>query len=257
MLTLLKAMTSRKTAPWLGVAHYDVVPPAPPRRGPPCFLAAPPVRAARLAGHGPRPARGRGYAVQPEPDWACCGLTLTHAGLPERQTFMLRRNIDLWRKAGRPKLAVFCATCLHGLAAYADPVHTDAAVWEPGEAQAWRDALVPLSGLLRDTTFTLRPDAPARVLYHRPCHGANTTADLDLLRATLVNAWCAAPRTTAAAWAGSCNWARPSCRAKSRPRVGTISHPAPATTCSPGAAVASYNCAPPRPRTWWSAIGSM
>ncbi|MGE4296738.1 MAG: (Fe-S)-binding protein [Desulfovibrionaceae bacterium] len=186
MLKLLKAMTRRKTEPWLAVTRYDVIPSC--ANGPQAALfPGCTAQHAQPAWLGTARAllAGVGYAVLPEPDWACCGLTLAHAGLPDSHALMMRRNIDLWRKAGRPQLAVFCATCLHGLTAYADPANAHVTAWEPGEAQAWLAALAPLSGLLRGTQFTPTPSAPDRVLYHRPCHGANTTADLDLLRAIL------------------------------------------------------------------------
>ena len=129
---------------------------------------------ALLAGLGYAPACGGA-----DPGFTCCGCTLGHAGQPAAQADMQRRNLAAWRKAGRPLVAVFCATCRCGLRSYPD---ADLG-WEPGEATAWLDAVQPLSGLFGDTEFALLPDAaPARVLYHTPCHGAGGGHDAAWLR---------------------------------------------------------------------------
>lgn len=131
---------------------------------------------------------GLGYATASmggsDPGFTCCGCTLGHAGQPAAQAEMQRRNLDAWRRAGRPLVAVFCATCRCGLRSYPD---ADLG-WEPGEATAWLDAISPLSGLFGDTAFEAMPDAaPPRVHYHTPCHGAGGGHDAAWLRSVAGN----------------------------------------------------------------------
>ncbi len=109
-----------------------------------------------------------GASVLPQPEWACCGCTLGHAGLQTAQRQARERNIALWRAGGRPRLVVYCNSCLCGLRAYArDP----SLPWEPGEAQRWQQAVTPLSAALEGLEFEVEQSGPGRVLYHRPCHG--------------------------------------------------------------------------------------
>jgi glycolate oxidase iron-sulfur subunit len=116
---------------------------------------------------------GLGCDVALAPDWTCCGATLGHAGVPGAQGAMRRRNVAEWRAAERVRIVVFCASCLHGLRAYAD---ADLG-WEPGEAERWRAALTPLSALLGATTFRVVGEVPERLLYHSPCHARPLDAD--------------------------------------------------------------------------------
>ncbi|EPR41688.1 protein of unknown function DUF224 cysteine-rich region domain protein [Desulfovibrio sp. X2] len=123
--------------------------------------------------------RGAGFAVAPEPDFACCGYTLGSAGCAAEQRAARERNLAAWRAAGRPLLVTFCATCRAGLAAYAD---ADLG-WEPGEADAWRAAVQPLAALLGEAAFTVMVEtAPARAHYHRPCHAPSDDPDEAMLR---------------------------------------------------------------------------
>lgn len=103
------------------------------------------------------------------PLWSCCGCTLGHAGLVREQRTAREQNITAWREAGRPRVAVFCATCRCGLRAYA---RDSSLPWEPGEDLQWQQSVVSLSELLFDLPFAVLENAPARVHYHRPCHGA-------------------------------------------------------------------------------------
>jgi len=122
---------------------------------------------------------GLGYATAGDPGFTCCGCTLGHAGQPAAQAEMQRRNLAAWRAAGRPLVAVFCATCRCGLRSYPD---FDLG-WEPGEATAWLEAVQPLSGLFGDTRFAVREEsAPPRAHYHTPCHGAGGGHDAAWLR---------------------------------------------------------------------------
>ncbi len=113
--------------------------------------------------------------------WECCGATLGHAGLRAEQRHVQEHNIAVWRKAGRPCLTVFCASCLGGLLAYA----ADAALpWEPGEAALWATSIKPLSALLleRKCNLEVTEQTPVAVYYHRPCHGGRLDTDQELLR---------------------------------------------------------------------------
>lgn len=121
---------------------------------------------------------GLGLDVLPDPGFTCCGCTLGHAGAPQAQAAMQQQNIEAWRRAGRPLLVVFCATCRCGLRAYA---RKSLGLTMP-EVDLWKDNLVSLAELLGNTRFRLAETAPAAVRYHRPCHGAGGNQDLDFLR---------------------------------------------------------------------------
>ncbi len=119
-----------------------------------------------------------GLHVLPDPGFTCCGCTLGHAGAPDAQAAMQQQNIEAWRRAGRPLMAVFCATCRCGLRAYA---RKDLGL-TMDEIGLWRDHLVSLAELLGETAFQPGENAPPAVRYHRPCHGAGGNQDLDFLR---------------------------------------------------------------------------
>ncbi len=121
---------------------------------------------------------GLGADLVPDPGFSCCGASLGHAGLPDSQTAARRANIKAWREAGRPLLAVFCATCRCGLRAYAGW----AGDFEPGEAVRFRESVVNLPDLLAGTEFEILPDAPREIIYHRPCHGSGGDRDLRFLQ---------------------------------------------------------------------------
>ena len=122
---------------------------------------------------------GAGYAVGKNPGFACCGCTMGHAGCKNEQRAMQAANLNAWRAAGRPLLVTFCATCRCGLRSYAS---VDLG-FEPFEAEAWCEAIKPLSALLGETEFACdEAAAPARFHYHRPCHGAGGGQDEDFLR---------------------------------------------------------------------------
>lgn len=123
--------------------------------------------------------RALGMVLLDSPDFSCCGATLGHAGLPRARDCAQRTNIEAWRAAGRPALAVFCASCHHGLTHY--PEH----LFEPGEAAVWGEAITPLAGLLGDSAFTATARAPAGVLFHSPCHAPAGDPDAALIRRLL------------------------------------------------------------------------
>ena len=121
------------------------------------------------------------FTLLPQPEFACCGTTVGHAGLKDTQRDMRLANIAAWRGADRPLLVCFCATCHHGLSAYA--AHDLG--WQPGERELWLAALVPLSQLVATASAAVSSiaskSAPARVHYHTPCHGAGNGHDQAML----------------------------------------------------------------------------
>ncbi|WP_051693793.1 (Fe-S)-binding protein [Desulfohalovibrio reitneri] len=124
---------------------------------------------------------GLGFETVADPGFACCGCTLGHAGLLQERDRLRRANLQAWRDAGRPLVAVFCATCRCGLRAYA---RADLG-WEEGEREAWLEAVKPLAGLLEGAEFEVLDKAPARIVYHRPCHGSGGDRDGPLLERAL------------------------------------------------------------------------
>ena len=181
MLARLKAMHgSRVLAPWLAVERYDT------RAAGERMALFSGCTGTHLQGvwraNAEAVLRGLGYELDAQPGFSCCGKTLGVAGLPEAQTAMERTNLNAWRAADRPLVAVFCATCLHGLQAYAQ---RDELGWAPGEAERWLSSLRPLSGLWGETSFTVGDAAPQAVRYHRPCHMPLPDPDFAWLRRTL------------------------------------------------------------------------
>jgi len=125
--------------------------------------------------------KGMGFDTLPQPEFACCGCTVGHAGLKDAQREMQLANIAAWRDAGRPLLLSFCATCRCGLRGYAG---CDLG-WQPGEQDQWLAGLASFARLVGTVTFALGENAPPRVHYHTPCHGAGGGQDQDMLAGIL------------------------------------------------------------------------
>ncbi len=123
-----------------------------------------------------------GHDVQDTPTWECCGKSVGHAGLVDLQRHMRTKNLDAWRNAGRPDVAIYCATCRNGLQAYTSD---DALDWMPGEQQQWLQAFQPLSAFLEQGRVEAIAPAPGPVRYHQPCHGRKDDKDLPWLRQVL------------------------------------------------------------------------
>lgn len=173
--TMLKQLAAlhggRNIQPWLGVARYDA-----------CGSAKKAVLfegcTARYAKpHWSETARqivtGLGYELELGARFECCGCSLGHAGLEDAQRAMQRANVEAWRKAGRPQVIAFCATCRCGLRSY---THIDLG-WETFEREEWLRAVMSLAGLMGDTEFQILDNAPDAVHYHRPCHGSGGDQD--------------------------------------------------------------------------------
>ncbi|MFW5735130.1 MAG: (Fe-S)-binding protein [Oceanidesulfovibrio sp.] len=128
---------------------------------------------------------GLGFgAPEKTPAWACCGCTLGHAGCEEAQREAQLTNVLAWRKAGRPLMVTFCATCRCGLRSYPE---ADLG-WEQGEAEQWRKAVVSLASPMAGTEVVAVSEPPSAVYYHKPCHGsgqAGAGADEALLARAL------------------------------------------------------------------------
>ena len=122
-----------------------------------------------------------GYSLAENPAFTCCGATLHHAGILDAAAKAQQHNVAVWRSLGRPGLVVFCASCHHGLAGYANVP----GLMDKEEAEQWIKAITPLSRLLAPDFFTATADAPARAAYHSPCHWDGKDPDLPLLRALL------------------------------------------------------------------------
>lgn len=136
-----------------------------------------------------------------EPKFGCCGSTLGVAGLPEAQRDARRANISAWRAAGRPLLAVYCATCVKGLGEYAAEASDVTELFaDAAEAELWRASVTPLAALLAGTRGKIARGAPAVVGYHQPCHAAplpgGGDADQALLHG-LLNSRLRAPASSA------------------------------------------------------------
>ena len=122
---------------------------------------------------------GLGIEVLPG-DFQCCGGGLKGAGFADEATQMAAHNLDVWRKAGKPKIVTFCASCLSALDGCKGFVNE-------AEQLEWAECLQPLSSLLQDVSFTVSEGGPKKVGYHRPCHVDSEDADYQLLKNILNN----------------------------------------------------------------------
>ena len=112
-----------------------------------------------------------GYTLHDASAFTCCGSTMHTAGQYAAMNAMREANVLAWRTMGRPRITVFCASCFHGLAEYAD------GFIEGKEAEEWRRSLVPLATLLDGLRAEILEEKPAAWGYHQPCHWEK---DMDL-----------------------------------------------------------------------------
>lgn len=125
-----------------------------------------------------------GFDVLDASAFTCCGSTLHHAGLLEEARKARLANFEVWNKAGRPPVFTFCASCHHGLTAYAPVLVSELAPdLAPELVEAWLASLRPLSTLLVKAAPRPTGDAPARPAYHQPCHRTGQDPDMAFLRA--------------------------------------------------------------------------
>lgn len=105
-----------------------------------------------------------GYTLLDASVFGCCGGTMHHAGQYKTMNEMRAVNIEAWRVMGRPRIAVFCASCCHSLLEYAEgPLEGD-------EAKEWKKKLVPVSALLTNPKVAGTGAKPDIYGYHQPCH---------------------------------------------------------------------------------------
>jgi len=121
---------------------------------------------------------GLGVEVLPG-KFECCGGGLKSAGFADEAKSLAQKNVDVWRKAGRPKVVTFCASCLSGLGKY------EACFDDPVELDQWVNSLTSLSNLVQDTTFMISDNVPESIGYHRPCHVDEADSDFILLKSAL------------------------------------------------------------------------
>ncbi|WP_243545076.1 (Fe-S)-binding protein [Pseudodesulfovibrio tunisiensis] len=138
---------------------------------------------------------GLGASVIPA-EFSCCGSGLDCAGFADDAESLARINVEVWRKAGKPRIAVFCASCLDHLRRYVSVFDS------PEEEGEWRDSLVALSSLLDGAEFALLPGAPGRVGYHHPCHMHGVDPDAALMSAMFGPALVAATKRECCGFGG-------------------------------------------------------
>jgi len=192
-----KATTLRKLAalaggespsPWLRMLSFNSAPDAerPYALFPGCMAAT--VRPAWIEA-ALRMLAACGRTLAPAVAWACCGAALACAGVVDAAAAARLHNVAAWRQAGRPRLALFCDTCLHGLQAYATDTDID---WSADEAELWSASLRPLAAVWGTARFAFEPHAPVTVVYHQPCHGRAASGSLAWLQGALgsrLRAW--------------------------------------------------------------------
>ncbi|MDR3357910.1 MAG: (Fe-S)-binding protein [Desulfovibrio sp.] len=117
-----------------------------------------------------------GYELSDPGGFVCCGGTMHHAGRYGAQRAMEGQNVEYWRKSGKPRIAVFCASCFHSLHGYAGGVLTG------NEAGEWLAALTPVSVLLAGAEVEHTEAKPAAYGYHQPCHWGDNDNDIKFLQ---------------------------------------------------------------------------
>ena len=87
---------------------------------------------------------------------------------------------------GRPRIAVFCASCQHSLETYPESLFADTV-----QAEDWKRSVAAVSTLLLEefqgeSLFSVQADRmPRHVVYHRPCHRNREDPDQALLKTVL------------------------------------------------------------------------
>lgn len=122
--------------------------------------------------------RAWGYEVKDSSGFNCCGGTMHTAGIYDTMHEMQQKNIEHWRALGRPRIAVFCASCHHALADYANSPLSGQ------EAEQWKQSLMPLSRLLKGAEAHSAAEKPELYGYHQPCHW-KTDEDMPFLQEIL------------------------------------------------------------------------
>ena len=129
-------------------------------------------------------------------EFQCCGGGLKSAGFTSEAESMAQKNIDVWRKAGRPRMVTFCASCHSGLGGY------EACFDDPAELNKWRNCLTPLSRLVQDMSFMISANMSKKIGYHRPCHVDEADCDFTFLQTVLGNHLTAATQKECCGFGG-------------------------------------------------------
>ena len=116
-----------------------------------------------------------GYTLVDSSGFTCCGGSLHHAGQYEKMREMEQQNIALWRAAGKPKIAVLCASCYGTLVKYGEKV------LEGTEAKEWKKSVYPLTRFLNGARLKATSAMPNVSGYHAPCHWGNKDNDAKWL----------------------------------------------------------------------------
>ncbi len=158
------------------VAGKDIRPWARLRAGEPLADAAPVALFSGCTARNVRPRwtgkaeallRANGYGVLDASAFTCCGGTMHHAGQYAAMNAMRAANVEAWKALGKPRIAVFCASCFHSLAEYAE------GFLEGVDAADWEKSLVPLASLIEGMRPEILDAKPALYGYHQPCHWEN------------------------------------------------------------------------------------
>ncbi|MFV0421174.1 (Fe-S)-binding protein [Oleidesulfovibrio sp.] len=203
MLTKMEAMRDSAPEPWFRIAEY----PDSMQRRPVMLFSGCTARRIRhrWSASAAELLTKAGLPPVAEADFTCCGCTLEHAGIPQAAATARKHNVEVWKKAGKPLLVTFCATCNHGLQAYT----ADASLWEENNtthppatcgknqqhpsAQEWTESIIPLSKLLAGCILQPTQNAPDGFRYHQPCHAPRSNdPDISLLKVAVLNT----PETT-------------------------------------------------------------
>ncbi len=106
----------------------------------------------------------------------CCGGTYEHAGMLKASQEATKHTLAQWEKAGRPKLIIFCASCLHSLQQYECSAQ---------QQEAWNTSLTPLSTIIESAHLEKTVHAPENIAYHSPCHWGKKDLDMHMLHKAL------------------------------------------------------------------------
>lgn len=117
---------------------------------------------------------GLGVEVLPG-DFTCCGGGLKAAGYTEDAAGMARKNIDVWEKAGRPRIVTFCMSCRAGLLGYGE------CFADEQDRHIWSESILSLSNGIHESSFMLTDNTSTALGYHHPCHAGKDDPDRGLV----------------------------------------------------------------------------
>jgi len=114
-----------------------------------------------------------GLDLLPAPGWQCCGFPLGQAGLLGHDALCMQTNLKIWKDMGRPRIYVFCATCLHGLTRRRD------LIGEMHDLKHFVRSVVSISEMIPGLNLEKASGAEIPdLIWHQPCHGPADTGRL-------------------------------------------------------------------------------